>query len=469
MQSYSFIKSILIFFFLLGQIRVWLNLTTGNDFIGALADDVVIVGLVLFYATFSLSVRETSELRLDRVKLFLLAVLVLAFLQVAYFTITFPGEMSTVIYIALYSFRKFFMPLALFFIFSYLIRNEIIKNGEMFIKRLVKLFAIFLWVAIFYNLFEGALRELIPAFNSFYINYVSSRSLSGPIALVTDDIRIAVLWHSVGISIKRVYGIWLEMYVSGAMIFLLYLFHVFMSGKFRVLSILNGFVFIALVLSGSRTYMIPFLVLNIVFFIRQHVGRTFFSPILISMFLVGWISFMLYFMKPAFEVGSGFFWYVQVAIEQIPQHWKLFIFGTGPVGFSPWGDTISWTGDLSYTVFRVMAAMGLLMVMLEAGFLMSVLFVLFHVFVFRKSRNISGISQTCGQYTKGLKILIAINMLVTLIHWPVLFDKTMIVFHVFLVTLLYSWSRFRRASFVAASENPLSCQKADFSALPKKA
>ena len=75
MQSFTLIKLILVFFFLGKHIRVLVNVATGNDIAGALVDDIAIVVLVLWFVTYSLGVRPISELRLDRVQLFLLAIL----------------------------------------------------------------------------------------------------------------------------------------------------------------------------------------------------------------------------------------------------------------------------------------------------------------------------------------------------------------------------------------------------------
>ena len=454
MQSFTLIKLFLVFFFLGKHIRVLVNVATGNDIAGALVDDIAIVVLVLWFVTYSLGVRPISELRLDRVQLFLLAILAAALLQAAYFASTFDGDVASVLFRAFSPFRKIFMPLMLALVLSYLIKNEIIKSGDLIIKRFVKLFTMFLWVAIAYNFLEGTLRTIVPVFNSLYLDYVFESIIqqASPTVQHMEDIPIHVLLDLNGPSIKRVYGIGLDMYASGGIIFSCYLFHVFMSGKFRVLSILNCLVFVALLLSGSRVFIVPFLVLNVVFFVRQHVRKNFLAPISIAMILAGGVALLIRLMIPTFDSTVGYFPSIERSLVPVMQNLGLFIFGIGPVGFTPFGQKI--VGELQYELAHMVAGTGYLAISLEVGLIMSALFVLFHLVVFRTKGNISGRRQLPDQYTKGLKILIVLNMVVALAHWPILFDRTIIVFHVLFLSLLYSWSRLEYREYLRFTDRP---------------
>ncbi len=434
---------ILVFFFLAAQIRVLVNIVTGSDIAGAAVDDIVILALVLWYVTYSLGVRRIGELRLDRVKLFLLAVLGAALLQVAYFALTFGGEAGTVLFRAFSSFRKVFMPLMLVFVFSSLIKNEIVKSGDLIIKRLAKLFTIFLWIAIIYNFLEGALRTLSPDFNSWYLEYAYRSILqAGSPGARLKDIPVAVLLYLNGPYIKRVYGIGLQMYGSGGIIFLSYLFHVFMSGKFRVLSIFNGLIFAALLLSGSRVYIVPFLVLNTVLFVKRFRRKILFAPLL-PVVVAGGVALLIWLMVPTFYYKPGetlgYFPHLEQSLHVTRQNLGMFAFGIGPVGFTPTGQQIE--GELQYELYHMVEGTGYLAIGLEIGLIMSALFLLLHVVVFRTKGNPRDRRQHPDQYARGLKIIIVLNAVVTLAHWSILFQRTIIVFHVFLLSLLYSWSK----------------------------
>lgn len=445
MRFLTLITLILVFFFLARQIRLLVTLATGNFLAGALVADIVIAGLVLFYITYALGIRAINELKLDRVKLFLLAILAVAFLQSLYFANEFSGQGESVFFRAFSSFRKVFLPLSLLFVFSYLIKNEIAKNGDMIFKRLSTLFTIFLWVAIAYNFLEFALRTVLPKFGPFYLNHylahTANRSASNPYPVA--EFYNSVVQEVTGMGINRVYGIGLDVHLSGAIIFLCYLFYVFLSGKFRVLSILNCLVFLALVLSGTRQFIFPFLVLNTVIFARRYGRKNFLAPILTGIILAGGVIFFFKLLIATLATGSGYFYYFGVVANPIRENLELFIFGKGPITMTIYGRQ-GFIQELSGNPGLVeLDNFGFLAIMLEVGLIMSALFVLFHVIVFRINTNINGRRQLPDQYTKRLKIIILLGMVVTLAHFPLLFDRTIIVFHVLVVALLYSWSRYK--------------------------
>jgi hypothetical protein len=454
MQSFTLITLILVFFFLARQIRLLATLATGSYAAGVLIPDMVIAGLLLFYITYSLGFRPIQESKLDRVKLFLLAILALAFLQSVYFAGTFDKQGESVLIQAFSSFRRVFMPLSLLFLFSFLIKTEIAKTGDLIFKRLSTLFTIFLWVAIAYNLLEFTLRTTIPELKSFYLDYyiLHTHNLDVSVPAQVGDFEITLLRDLTGLRIKRAYGIGLDLYTSGGIIFLCYLFHVFLSGKFRVLSILNCLVFVALLLSGSRQFFFPFLVLNAIIFAWRHGRKNFLARIFIGAILAGWIIFIVRVMTPSFASG-GQFWLSLATVNPIKENLGLFIFGNGPL-ITPLygGDAV--VGETQAYLFRLVYDTGFLTIILEVGLIMLALFVLFHIIVFKENGNISRRGQLPDPYIRGLKILIVLGMFVTLAHIPILFDRTIIVFHVLFVALLYSWAKYRRTSNMPAPEDP---------------
>jgi hypothetical protein len=460
MQSFTFITLVLVFFFLVRQIRVFVAVATNSFAAGVFVADTVIVGLILFYFTYSLGVQPSSESRFDRVKLFLLAILALAFLQGIYVALTSDGHGKALLFRAFYSFREVFMPLSLLFLFSYLIKKEILRNGDLIFKRLSTLFTMFLWVAVAYSLLEFTLRAIVPQFNSFYlaeyIPYVSSPSES--LMVPASDHLSAIVKQLTGLPVKRVYGIGLDLYLSGGIIFLCYLFHVFMSGKFRVLSILNCLVLVALLLSGSRTFIAPFLVLNAVIFARRYGMKSFLGPVLVGLVLAGGIILFVRIMSPTFAYhpgqGGGYFWLIGDAVDQVKQNLGLFIFGNGPK-FIPLSSGDVMVGEIQSSLFGFVFDIGFLTLLLEIGAVMLALFVLFHIAVFMGNGNISGRRQPTDPYIKRLKIIIVLSIVVSLAHLPILFDRTIIVFHVLFVALLYSWSKYRMISYKAAPTVPM--------------
>jgi hypothetical protein len=346
------------------------------------------------------------------------------------------------------------MPLSLLFLFCYLIKTEIAKTGDLIFKRLSTLFTIFLWVAIAYNFLEFALRNTVPEFNSFYLNYyiLHTHNLDVPVPPQVDDIQVSLLRELTGLGIRRVYGIGLDLYTSAGIIFLCYLFHVFLSGKFRVLSILNCLVFVALLLSGSRQFFAPFLVLNALILAWRHRRTHFLARILVGIILAGGIIFFVRVMSPSFAQG-GHFDLLMATVDPVKENLGLLIFGNGPQ-YTPLyrGDVV--VGESQAYLFDLVYDIGILTVILEIGLIMLALFVLFHIIVFRENGNISRRRQLPDPYIKRLKMLIVLDMFVTLAHIPILFDRTIIVFHVLFVALLYSWSRYRMTPNRPAPEVP---------------
>jgi hypothetical protein len=447
MQSFTLITLILVIFFLARQIRLILNFATDDYIIGALFVDVVIAGLLFFYLTYSLGFRRIHGLKLDRVKLSLLAILAVAFLNSIYLLGPFNAPGQSIILQAFSSFRKVFMPLSLLFLFSYLIKNEILRNGGLIFKRLTTLFTVFLWVAMAYTFLELTLRTTNPEFNSFYLGYylMNGINMTGIAAgqLQMEDHTTALAGQLTGLAIKRVYSIQLDYHVTGGIIFLCYLFHVFMSGRFKVFSILNGLVFFALLLVGSLQFIVPFLALNAAILVRRYRSTNFLGRILVVTVLAGGTMFLV---KPYIlpTAGVSFVLFAD-AINPVKENLGLFVFGAGPREISLIGP-IRLVGESESYLFALTHDIGFFRIALEVGLIMLVLFVLFHIIVLKGNGGISGHRQVPDQYTKGLKIMIVLSLVVTLIHQPVLFDRPVIVFHIFFVALLYSWSKYRMTS-----------------------
>lgn len=448
MQPFTLIKLILVFFFLARQIRLLITVGTGSHLVGALVGDFAILCLGLFYVTYYMGVQRSSMLTFDKVKILLLAILLASLLQGLYFAEKLAGGgWELTLFRSFGPFRKIFFPLILLFFFSYLLNIEFLKNGDLTFKKLVRLFTIFLYVAVAFNFGEFMLRSASPALDSFYVNdYVRRVEMADPsggsqLANVSVDLVSKVF----GLDVTRVFGIGLDMHLSGAIIFICYLVRVFLSGKFRLFSVLNFLVFLALLLSGSRMYIAPFVLLNAVIFIRQYGKKNFLSPIFIAVMLIGVIYLTVRIMISAFTSDVGYFLLLTRVIDGVINDPQRFIFGQGPVSFSIYvgQSLVESSGEL-----QDLPDFGWLTTVFEIGLVFAALFAMFHFLVLRRS-NMRTRRQMNDPYIRGLKFIIVLDIIVFLSHYQILFDRTIIVFHVFFISLLYSWSSFRRRSFEA--------------------
>ena len=250
-----------------------------------------------------------------------------------------------------------------------------------------------------------------------------------------------------GLDVKRVFGIGLDLHLSGAIIFMCYLVRVFLSGKFRVISALNCIVFVSLLLSGSRQFVFPFLLLNGFFLTRQYARIKSLAVFLVPAFLVVFSLFLVDFSKPLFSsADQGFFSYFGVVVGPVIENAGLFILGRGPITISSYGGEMLVPELQKNFVFAEIGNFGFMMIILEIGLVGSILCILLLVALFKEGRAVKKLYGE-DKYTRGLKIIIILNVVVFLAHFPILFDRTIIVFQVFLMSLLYSWRRFRGYAF----------------------
>jgi len=441
MQPFALIKLILVFFFLARQIRLLVTMGTNSVLVGALVGDFAILCLGLFYATYYLAVLKNPTLTFDKVKILLLAILLASLLQGLYFTEALAGGgWELTLFRAFGPFRKVFLPLVLLFFFSYLLNIEFLKHGDLIFKRLVRVFTIFLYIAVAFNIGEFILRSASPALDSFYVeSYVrrlEEASTSGDSQLSKNASTTADVVHKMfGLDVKRVFGIGLDLHLSGAIIFMCYLVRVFLSGKFRVISALNCIVFVSLLLSGSRQFVFPFLLLNGFFLTRQYARIKSLAVFLVPAFLVLFSS-----------ADQGFFSYFGVVVGPVIENAGLFILGRGPITISSYGGEMLVPELQKNFVFAEIGNFGFMMIILEIGLVGSILCILLLVALFKEGRAVKKLYGE-DKYTRGLKIIIILNVVVFLAHFPILFDRTIIVFQVFLMSLLYSWRRFRGYAF----------------------
>jgi hypothetical protein len=184
-------------------------------------------------------------------------------------------------------------------------------------------------------------------------------------------------------------------------------------------------------------------VLNAVIFARRYGRKNVPALFLTGIILAGGIFLIVKLLIPTFTSGVGYFEYYPMFANALKENLELFIYGKGPTFTTLYG------GERLIEELKGNAALGevdnvgFMVSILEVGVIMAAVFLLFLVSVFRMSREISGHRQPPDPYIKGLKIIIILSMGVTLAHQPLLFDRTIIVFYVLFIALLYSWSRYR--------------------------
>lgn len=439
MKSFTLLKWILIYFFLARQVRLFVTLGTGSFLAGALVADFAILALIFFYVTYALAIPPKNEPAFDSVKLVLLTVLALSFCQGIYFMNALPMADQSLVVRSFNSFRKMFLPLTLLFLFSYLLRIEFKKNGELVFKKLLNLFTIFLYVSIAYNWAEFILRTASPEINSIFIeNYVAvldNTPASGKMEIVNFTSQP---WAGfIDLDINRVYGIALDMYVSGAIIFSAYLFFILFSERFKVISVFNCVVFGSLVLSGTRSFIVPFLLVNIVMLLKQYRRR---GGIIVVAGSVA-ITVLAMSLGPVFKAENAYAPVVVAVGGGMIGEGGVLAFGEGPVHISIYSSELLVDGLETREWIGGITDIGWLMTIVEVGLVGTGIFLFLHLLVLKKRRRKGRMED---RYIKGLRIIILLDLIVYLAHVPVLWNRTIMVFHVLFLSLLYAWSHLRR-------------------------
>jgi hypothetical protein len=295
-------------------------------------------------------------------------------------------------------------------------------------------------IAVWYSLLESVVRTFFVSLGRAYLENYRFRWINNGLAHGNsmEDYPIQILKEFTGLDVRRAYGINLEIYTSGHLIFLLYIFYVFMSGKFRIFSLFNGFVFLGLLVSGSRTTILPFLAINAVLFFQKY-GKDIYGKIIAGLLSLGSLGLIYFLLRPAWENDDGYIVYLSHAIDLIKLNYDLFVFGIGPVGFPLFSGVLAMAGDRGNDLHHGISALFAFEVILESGLFMTFMFILFHVIVFR-TKSVYG--KCKSKYIKKLKLIILLNVVVGIAHWPVLFDNTIIIFHTFFIALLYRLSKY---------------------------
>ncbi len=438
-KAFDLIKCILVFFFLSGFIRSIAIKATGY-LAGSLLLDASILVIFLVYIL-HLTKERYRTVRIDGVKIFLFLLLMLGLFQGIYFLATFNNSGIDLIVRSFAPFRRYLFPLVLFWVFNYLMYKDLRKNGDQVFEKLLRFFNAVLFVAVFYQIGEALLRE-IPAFNEFYTSFFIAPTMNadaGTKIIFNSFVDMHKTFFPLGIriSVIRVFGIGLDMFISGSIILLCYLYNVLFSQRFKIVSLFNLVVFIAISFTGSLQFILPFFLINLYVLFYQVKVKKLLRILIGLMLLVVVGSFTARVFDPAAGYGTLF---VKV-IPEIIRNTGLIMFGVGPIrtNLDITNTMVDQFGPAQAYFLENITDIGLFTIMIEIGLVLYVLFFMFYLGVAFSSAKEGLMNAVQKENMRKLKIINVFCFFVFISHYSILFSRLTIAFCLLLLSLAYSY------------------------------
>jgi len=318
---------------------------TGSEYVGSLLDEAIVIVYVSLFVVGTILRSSVTRYNayIDKNQIYLALILVLS-INYSIIVGMFVGVegLEKYIFYMFYSFKKMFFLLLIIFPLFFLIKNAIKQGGEYVLERLVRFFVFMCWFMMLYLWVEIALRHYSPNYGSMYLyDYVGRYAFApGDHVHNVEVYPVSILQHLLGIDIPRPYGFALDFYVSGHLLILSYMVVFFVRDNFKIFSLFNLCVFASMMVTGSRTYIIPFVAINIFFYVKLYgfrINRYLLVKIIGVAMLLAWF---IYLMLPSIVNEGGYFNYLIAGISAVVDNMHLFIFGIGPAGMDFLGDAM---------------------------------------------------------------------------------------------------------------------------------
>jgi len=440
-DGFKLIKYILSFMFFSSFFKILIVKFTGSYLLGSLFIEASIFIIFFFFITYLMK-EGYYLIRLDWVKILLFLLLIGSVVQSIYFISIFNDTGLDLFVRAFASFRKYFFPLILFWVFTHVLLNKLRNNNDQIFAQLLKFLNLLLFIAVFYQIAEAILR-LVPAFNSFYANNFIAPAMNAEIgssSQLASFTNLTKTYFPFGIRINliRVFGIGLDYFVSGSIIFLCYMYKALFSPKFKMLSLFNLIIFIAIFLSGTLQFILPFLLFNVYLVFKRTKTKAFFK--LLTAVLL--ICIVLSFGSRVFDPASGYGSLYLKVLPDIMENINMFYFGLGPfrTNLNIEKTLIDQFGPAQAFFLENITDIGVLTMAIEIGLILYILFFAFYLSVIFSSNGIKGISVLQKETLKKLKFINLFGLLVFISHYLIFFSRTTISFSLLLLSLLYSYS-----------------------------
>ncbi|MFH1386111.1 MAG: hypothetical protein ABIH50_00380 [bacterium] len=453
-NGFKLIKAFLLYMLFSAFFKVLIVTITGSYLIGSLFIEASILLIYFVFITYLMK-EGYHKIRLDWVKIYLLVLFIGSVVQSIYFISSFPGSGIDLYVRAFAPFRKYFFPLFLFSVFTYVLSNDLRKNNIKIFDQLIKFFNLILFIAIFYQFAEAILR-LSPTFNAFYVNSFIAPAMNADIETSTQLKSFATnvkafFPFGIRVGVLRIFGIGLDYFVSGSIIFLCYMYNALFREDFKLFSLFNFIVFIAILLTGTLQFILPFFIFNFVLLFIKVKSNIIFRGMLIVLLLLIIASFS----GRVFDAASGYGPSIMNILPEYIPNINLVIIGAGPLrtNLDIEGVLTNELDPRQILFLESVGDVGYFRMTTEIGLILCALFIIFYSSVIMSPGAINRLSDKAQIIIKKLKFLNLFTLLVFISHYLIYFSRTTMAFCLLLLSLLYSYSTYVKGDQIEKNSN----------------
>lgn len=435
---------ILLAYFLVSRLLTALAIKlTGNFLVGTLAVEASMLAIFIIYMTYHMYAGH-YVVRMNSTTILLFALLFVAISQGIHIAIVTNSMGFNSVVQSFAPFRRYFFPLPFFFVFNYLLSLAFKKKGELVFAEIYKYLKLILYVAIFYQ-FAEAIFRMLPIINSMYTDYFISPIMNADGAASATFDKLAVMTKTYfpfgyRIQIIRVFGVGLDYFVSGSMIFLCYVYNALFMRKFKVLSVFNALVLSAIILTGTLQFIVPYFLFNIYMLYKNSSKNRLINiiGILALSAIAGGFFFRI------FDPERGYGTIFMLAAPFIVNNIGNFMFGIGAIRTNLDIGSISSHGELNIKMLDMIADVGIFVFLLEVGLIAFILYFIFYANVLVVSGPRHAFLKAQKDNIGKLRFILTFVLVVCVAHYAILFSRMTYVYFIFLLSMLYSYSMYLR-------------------------